>query len=135
MNQFHGDDCDAIGQWKLHFPHLRRCLHIGSQKRGKVRGPDRTVNHAKSTAVFYLMGSDTGRTKLRNNKRSVRDDFSQAVCPDAPHDFIGAERPFPGRAPYVDAFGVEHKQPCVNSSQLRPQAVEAQFVVGRDEHW
>jgi hypothetical protein len=36
-----------------------------------------------------MMGSDAGRAKLRDNKRSVRNDLVKSICPNAADDLVG----------------------------------------------
>ena len=80
------------------------------------------------------MRGDARRAELRHNQRAMADNLRQPARFDATDDLVGAEGSLAGRAPDVDAVGVDHENPGVKPIEFAAQAIETQLVVRRHEH-
>jgi hypothetical protein len=49
------------------------------------------------------------------------------------YQFIRAERAFPRRAPYIDAFRVENQEPAIQAGEVFSKNIKGQLVIRADQ--
>ena len=53
---------------------------------------------------------------------------------DTPDQFLCTECPFPCRTPDIDAFGVQHQDPCMAAGEGLAEPVKTHLIIGRDKN-
>ena len=130
MDKFHGSQDQPFFQRELHPPHCRCCLMRPEVLR-QIFCPDRTILDKEFRTAASHPATRSPAPQLGDDDLPVPDNAGKTGTSNPPYQFFCPECPFSGSTPDIDPFGIQHKDPCIDTSEGRPQGIETECVICR----